>query len=182
MNGAIIDSIYNTFFKLKISHVYERSSRRLDVNDVALGEVLCVADARDLVLRVVHCLHGDSGRLSLAVGGALSARRDPQQFRLRLRGSGRVYVDPQLAGLRRRGVGATADFLFSGTFFPISLYPHWLAIIVACSPLYQSAALLRGFSLGVFSWTMIVHVAYLAAMGCLGLAIANKRFRRILAP
>ena len=41
MNGAVIDSLYNTFFKLKISHTYDPVlATPLDVTDIALGEVL----------------------------------------------------------------------------------------------------------------------------------------------
>ena len=40
MNGAVIDSIFNTFFRLKISHAYDAIlTTPLDVTDVALGEV-----------------------------------------------------------------------------------------------------------------------------------------------
>ena len=40
-------------------------------------------------------------------------------------------------------------FLFSTTFYPLSVYPRALQIVVECTPLYQAVALLRGFSLGV---------------------------------
>jgi lipooligosaccharide transport system permease protein len=73
-------------------------------------------------------------------------------------------------------------FLFSATFFPISLYPRWLGAIVAFSPLYQSAALLRGLDLGQFHWIMLVRVAYLVGLAAVGLTVAARRFRRILVP
>ena len=73
-------------------------------------------------------------------------------------------------------------FLFRATFFPISLYPHWLGAIIAASPLYQSATLLRGIALGQFQWLMIGRAAYLVAIGLAGLALAARRFRAILAP
>jgi lipooligosaccharide transport system permease protein len=73
-------------------------------------------------------------------------------------------------------------FLFSATFFPLSLYPTWLATIVQISPLYQSAALLRGFALGQFGWSLVAHTIYLVALGLGGLAVAGHRFRRILTP
>jgi lipooligosaccharide transport system permease protein len=73
-------------------------------------------------------------------------------------------------------------FLFSATFFPITLYPHWLGAIVSFSPLYQSAALLRGLALGQFHWVMMMRVAYLVALAFTGLWVAARRFRRILVP
>jgi lipooligosaccharide transport system permease protein len=73
-------------------------------------------------------------------------------------------------------------FLFSATFFPISLYPAWLGAIVSFSPLYQSAALLRGLDLGQFQWIMVLRVGYLLAIALVGLTLAAKRFQRILVP
>ena len=73
-------------------------------------------------------------------------------------------------------------FLFSATFFPISLYPAWLGAIVAFSPLYQAAALLRGLDFGQFGWIMILRVAYLAVLALIGLRVASRRFARILIP
>jgi lipooligosaccharide transport system permease protein len=73
-------------------------------------------------------------------------------------------------------------FLFSATFFPITLYPGWLQGLVRCSPLYQSAALLRGFSLGQIGPSSAVHIIYLVVMGLIGLVVASHRFRRILTP
>jgi lipooligosaccharide transport system permease protein len=73
-------------------------------------------------------------------------------------------------------------FLFSATFFPISLYPRWLGAIVSFSPLYQSAALLRSFDVGQFGWIMFVRVGYLLAIALVGLSLAARRFQRILVP
>jgi lipooligosaccharide transport system permease protein len=73
-------------------------------------------------------------------------------------------------------------FLFSGTFFPITQYPSWLGAIVSVSPLYQSAALLRGLDLGQFQWIMFMRMGYLLAIALVGLTIAARRFQRILVP
>lgn len=42
-------------------------------------------------------------------------------------------------------------FLFSATFYPLSVYPGWLQAIVRCTPLYQGVALLRGLDTSVLS-------------------------------
>ena len=65
---------------------------------------------------------------------------------------------------------------------PVTLYPAWLGAIVTISPLYQSAALMRGFSLGQFQWIMLFRAAYLLAIALVCLSIASRRFRKILAP
>ena len=63
-------------------------------------------------------------------------------------------------------------FLFSTTFYPLSVYPRALQIIVECTPLYQASVLLRGLTLGVVNPGLLWSIAYLTLIGAFGLAIA----------
>ena len=40
-------------------------------------------------------------------------------------------------------------FLFATTFYPLSVYPRWLQIVVECLPLYHAVELMRGLTTGV---------------------------------
>jgi lipooligosaccharide transport system permease protein len=71
-------------------------------------------------------------------------------------------------------------FLFSGTFFPIDLYPEPLRIAVQLTPLYHAVALLRAMTLGVVDPGVLVDVVYLAAMGLIGLLIVSRRLDKLL--
>ena len=71
-------------------------------------------------------------------------------------------------------------FLFSTTFFPLSVYPRWAAIIVEITPLYQSVTLMRGLTLGMVGPGLLWHVAYLGVMGVAGLYVAGRRVGRLL--
>jgi lipooligosaccharide transport system permease protein len=183
MNGAVIDSIFNTFFRLKISHTYDALlSTPLDVTDVALGEVLwALARAALYAASFIVCmvLLGDSGSLWVVLcwPAAILTSLTFGCVGLAACTYMRSWQDFDVVALVQLPL-----FLFSGTFFPISSYPHWLGALVSVSPLYQSAALLRGFALGQFQWIMIFRVGYLLAIALVGLAIATKRFRRILVP
>jgi lipooligosaccharide transport system permease protein len=73
-------------------------------------------------------------------------------------------------------------FLFSATFFPIDQYPDAVAWLVRVSPLYQGVALQRALVLGDLSPVLLLHVAYLAAMGGFGLSVAGRRLGRMLQP
>ena len=73
-------------------------------------------------------------------------------------------------------------FLFSATFYPLSVYPEWLQWVVRCTPLYQGVALVRAVDLGDFSWSLIGHAAYLAVMGAVGLAVTSRRLAQLLLP
>ena len=61
-------------------------------------------------------------------------------------------------------------FLFSGTFYPIDSYPPALQVFVRLTPLYQGVDLIRSLTVGAISPVLLVHVAYLAIMGTIGLA------------
>jgi lipooligosaccharide transport system permease protein len=71
-------------------------------------------------------------------------------------------------------------FLFSTTFYPLSVYPRALQIVVECTPLYQGVVLLRGLTLGVVGPELGWSVLYLAVMGAVGLAIAGRRISALL--
>jgi lipooligosaccharide transport system permease protein len=71
-------------------------------------------------------------------------------------------------------------FLFSATFFPISTYPDAIQWVVRFSPLYHAISLLRALNLGELGWIQLVNVGYLAALGVVGLAIAERRVGKLL--
>ncbi|MFI5035097.1 MAG: ABC transporter permease [Acidimicrobiales bacterium] len=183
MNGAVIDSIFNTFFRLKISRAYDAIlSTPLDVTDVALGEVWwALARAAIYAASFIICMAvlGDAGSawVVLCWPAAIVTSFAFSCLGLAACTFIRSWQDFDLVALVQLPL-----FLFSATFFPISLYPRWLGAIVAFSPLYQSAALLRGLALGQFHWIMTMRVGYLVALAGAGLWFAARRFRRILVP
>lgn len=183
MNGAMIDTIFNTFFRLKISHSYDSIlATPLDVTDVALGEVWwALARAAIYSASFIICMIalGDAGSawVVLCWPAAILTSLAFSSIGLAACTYIRSWQDFDLIALVQLPL-----FLFSGTFFPISLYPRWLGAIVAFSPLYQSAALLRGLALGQFHWFMVWRVGYLLVIAVAGLWIAAQRFRRILLP
>jgi lipooligosaccharide transport system permease protein len=70
--------------------------------------------------------------------------------------------------------------LFSATFYPLSVYPRPIQIVVECTPLYQGVALMRGLTVGVVGPGLLWHAAYLALMGLAGLQVAGLRISRLL--
>ncbi len=179
MNGAMIDSIFNTFFKLKISHSYDALlPTPLDVTDIALGEVCgrwrappCTRRRSSSAWR--RWATPGAPWVILCWPGAILTSLTFSCMGLAACTYMRTWQDFDLVTLVQLPL-----FLFSGTFFPITLYPHWLGAIVSVSPLYQSAALLRGFSLGQFDWIMIFRAAYLLAIALVSLYVTARRFQR----
>jgi len=181
MNGAVFDSTFNVFFKLKYAKLYDSVlATPLGPRDVALGEIswalirgllysvafLIVATAAGMVTSWWALLAIPAASLIgyafAAVGmAATTFMRSWQDF---------DYV--QLALLPM--------FLFSATFYPLSTYPDGLQWVVQATPLYHGVALVRDLMLGDVAAGMFVHVAYLGAMGVIGTVFAARRIERLL--
>lgn len=71
-------------------------------------------------------------------------------------------------------------FLFSTTFYPLSVYPGWLQTVVTWTPLYHAIELMRGLTLGVVDWGMLGHVAYFAVLAAVGTVVAARRLGKLL--
>ncbi|MGG5751117.1 ABC transporter permease [Zafaria sp. Z1313] len=73
-------------------------------------------------------------------------------------------------------------FLFSGTFFPLSVMPWFLQWIGWISPVWHGAELGRVLSYGHAEplWLSIVHVLYLAAVAAAALVAARRIYARRL--
>jgi lipooligosaccharide transport system permease protein len=183
MNGAVLDTTFNFFIKLKYSHTYDAMlATPLGVRDVAVGEVLSALlrgafySTAFLVAMVAFSLVS-SWWAVLAVPAALLIAFAFAGAGLGLTTFMRSWVDFDYVNL-----ALVPMFLFSATFFPLSRYPDALQVVIKVTPLYQGVALLRGLTLGAISWTMLLNVLYLAVMGMIGVRLATKRLARKLQP
>jgi lipooligosaccharide transport system permease protein len=71
-------------------------------------------------------------------------------------------------------------FLFSATFYPLSVYSPAAQWIVRLTPLYHGVAMCRAFSAGELSWGLLGDAAYLLAMGAIGLIVSSRRLGVLL--
>ena len=71
-------------------------------------------------------------------------------------------------------------FLFSATFFPLSVYPESLQWLVKLMPLYHGVEIQRGLLLGDVSLGLLWSVLYLVALCALGLWGASRRISTLL--
>jgi lipooligosaccharide transport system permease protein len=183
MNGAIFDTTFNFFIKLKYMHTYDAMlASPLGVRDVAAGEVLSALlrgafySTAFLAAMLVFGLVS-SWWAVLAVPAALLIAFAFAGAGLGLTTFMRSWVDFDFVN-----IALVPMFLFSATFFPLSRYPEALQVVVKLTPLYQGVAIERGLTLGVVSWTMLLNAAYLAVMGWAGLRLAAHRLARKLQP
>ncbi len=183
MNGALFDSTFNIFFKLKIAKTYEAIlSTPMSVGDIALGELtwsLMRAGLYSGAFMVVMAALGYvvTPWVALCYPAALLI-----SFAFSATGMAATSYMRSWQDFDKVSLAIIPLFLFSATFYPLSVYPAWLQVVVQCTPLYQGVALIRGLDAGLFSWSLLGHAAYLAIMGTTSLAITGRRFAQLLTP
>ena len=181
MNGAIMDSTFNVFFKLRHAKLYDSMlATPIGPRDIAVGEIgwaVLRGALYSAAFLVVALLAGmvTSWWALLALPAAV------------------------LIGLAFAAVGMFATtfmtswqhfdyitlaiqpmFLFSATFFPLSTYPEGIRWLVQATPLYHGVTLERGLMLGEVSWALAGHTAYLVVLGVIGALGAARRIERLL--
>ena len=68
-------------------------------------------------------------------------------------------------------------FLFSATFFPLTVYPEPLQWFIQALPLWHGVELVRGLTTGELTSATVGHVAYFLAMAGLGVVVTTRRLR-----
>ena len=181
MNGAIFETSFNFFYKLKYVKLYDAVlATPIGVADIALGEIAWAlirgtlyAFGFIIVMAVLGLVISPWALLALpaamligftfaAVGTAASTFvRSWQDFDLVL-----TVMIPL--------------FLFSATFYPITLYPGLLQVVMQLTPLYHGVDLLRSLTTGVIGPSILVDLAYLVVLGAAALALAARRLEGLL--
>jgi lipooligosaccharide transport system permease protein len=70
-------------------------------------------------------------------------------------------------------------FLFSATFYPLSVYPAPIQWVVQALPLWHGVELMRQISIGVFTPTLGAHLLYFTGMILCGVAFTTLRLRSL---
>lgn len=181
MNGSVLETTFNIFFKLKFGNVYEGIlTTPMNPRDIAIGEIgwaLLRGALYSIAFLVVMVIMGltENWWALLTVPGAVLIGFAFGSVGLAACTYMRSWQDFDLVSL-----ATIPMFLFSATFYPLDVYPPFLQTIARLSPLYHGTEMLRAFSLGVFDWTLAVHIAYLVVMGMIGARIASRRLDGLL--
>jgi lipooligosaccharide transport system permease protein len=183
MNGAVIDSTYNVFFKLKITKSYDAVlSTPMMVGDIVRGE-LSWAMARGAIYGAAFlCVMAGLGYVDSPWAFLCYPSAMLLAFAFAATGMAVTTYMRTWSDLDMVSLALVPFFLFSSTFFPLTVFPGALQLVVRFTPLYQGVAMLRGFDLGLFNWALLGHTVYLLTMGLTGLAIASRRMAKLLLP
>lgn len=180
-NGALLDSTYNVFFKLRFEKLYDQVlATPLRTVDIARAEIAwgqlrggTYSAAFLLVMAAMGLISSWWAVLALPaallIGFAFSA------VCMALTTYMKTWQDFDKITLVQLPM-----FLFSATFFPITSFDGWLRWLIECTPLYRGVVLCRELTTGAISWASAVSVVYLVLMGLAGMALVRRRLDRLL--
>ena len=181
MSGALAETTYNFFGKMKYLRLYEGViATPVQPIEIALGELGWAMLRGTLYsaafLGVMVAMDLTSAQRAVAafpaavlIGVAFGA------LGMALATFMRSWQDFDLMASAQ-----FALFLFSGTFVPAESYPAALRWLVEVTPLYRSVDLVRGITLGGAGWGQVVDVGYLLVASAVGVWVAGRRMGRLL--
>ena len=181
MNGAVYDATFGFFIKLKYAKLYDGMlATPLGPVDIALGEIgwallrggMYSAGFLGIMLIVGSI---SSAWALLALPAALFVAFAFASIGIASTSFMRSWQDFDLVQL-----AVLPMFLFSATFFPLSVYPPAVQWLVQAFPLYHAVSLIRGLTTGIVSWSALGHVAYFAVMATVGFMVASRRLTTLL--
>ena len=180
-NGALLDSTYNVFFKLKYDKLYDQMlATPLSTADIARGEIVWgqlrggTYSAAFLVVMLALGLI-DSWWAVLALPAALLIGFAFSSVCMALTTFMKSWQDFDKITLVQLPM-----FLFSATFFPVTAYDGALRWVVECTPLYRGVVLCRELTTGTVTWDSAISVVYLVVMGLIGMLVVRRRLDKLL--
>jgi lipooligosaccharide transport system permease protein len=181
MNGAVYDSTFNLFFKIKYNRTYEAMlATPLGPFDLAIGQVSWALLRGGLYAVGFFAVMLGMGLVVspwalLVVPAALLIGLGFAAIGMAATTFMRSWQDFDLVMLALMPM-----FLFSTTFFPLSVYPPALRVLVQCFPLYHGIEIMRALSAGVVDVSILGHLAYYVIMAVFGVLVSARRLSKLL--
>lgn len=180
MNGAIYDSTWNVFFKMHFGKVYQvMLSSSMGPLDVALGEIswallrgLTYSLGFMAIVTPLGLVTSWWGFLAIPAATLIA-------FGFASMGMAITSYMKNFQQMQWINFFLLPMFLFSGTFFPVSVYPEWIQAIVKALPLWQGVELVRSFTLGNIGPEVVGHILYFLVMIAAGLLFTTNRLRAL---
>jgi lipooligosaccharide transport system permease protein len=180
MNGAIYDSTMNVYFKLKHDRIYHGMlATSLGPMDVALGEIgwallrgLSYAIGFMAIVAPLGLIPSVWG--ILAIPAAVLIAFGFASFGMAVTSYMKSWQQLEIVN-----VVLLPMFLFSGSFYPLSVFPDWLQTVIRLFPLAHAIDLVRGLTLGNISWALVGHAMYFVVMIVVGLFFTTKRLNAL---
>ena len=180
MNGAIYDSTMNVFFKLNHDRIYHGMlATSMGPLDVALGEIgwallrgFSYASAFMVVAIPLGLIPSIWG--ILAIPAAVLIAFGFASCGMAITSYMKSYQQLEIVNMLLLPM-----FLFSGSFFPLSVFPEWLQFTANLLPLTHAINLVRGLCLGNINMALAGHAMYFVIMIICGLFFTTKRLNAL---
>lgn len=181
MNGAVYESTFNIFFKIRYGNTYKSIlATPVAPGDIATGEIVwslfrgaLYSAGFIVVMALMGLVRSPLGLLALPatllIGFAFGAVGMAATTFMR------SWQDFDLVNMVTLPL-----FLFSGTFYPLDVYPEFFRRLTQLSPLYHGTELIRSLTLGVFDSGLWVNVGVLVGLGLAASAVIGRRLERLL--
>jgi lipooligosaccharide transport system permease protein len=180
MNGAIYDSTWNVYFKLHEGKIYHGMlATSLGPLDVALGEIL-TALIRGFAYAVGFMAVATPMGLIPSWWG-VSAIPAAVLIAFGFASIG-MAITSYFKSYQQMGlinISLLPIFLFSGSFYPLSVFPDWAQVIIKSLPLWHAIELIRNLSLGIINFSLLGHIAYFLVMIVVGLFFTTRRLNAL---
>jgi len=180
MNGALYDATWNVFFKMHFGKVYQvMLSSSLGPMDVALGEISWALIRGATYSIGFMAIVTPLGLVTSAWGLLAIPAATLIAFGFASVGMAITSYMKNFQQMNWVNFFLLPMFLFSGTFFPVSIYPEWIQMVVKALPLWQGVDLVRSLMLGIIDISVLGHIAYFVVMIALGLSFTTVRLRAL---
>lgn len=180
MMGAIMDATWNVFFKIHESRLYHAMlATSLGPMDVALGEIAWAllrgalySSAFMIVVTPLGLIESWWALLAIPAGALIG-------FGFAAIGMAATSYMTSFQHMGMINIVILPITLFSGSFFPLSILPSWIANIVRWTPLTQGIDLMRMLTLGTVDSSIWVHVLYFTIFIAGGLYFTTRRLNAL---
>lgn len=181
MNGAAFDATFNFYFKLKELKIFDSIiTTPVTIGNVVVGEAVWSvlrSTAYAVAFLILTVLFGLVASwwafliipIAALIGFAVSA------IGIFATTFVRNWHDFDYFSLVLQVL-----FIGSATFYPITVYPGWVQVIVQVTPLYHGVALCRSLALGAPQWADLGHLLVLLAFTAVFGWLANRRLEKSL--
>jgi lipooligosaccharide transport system permease protein len=182
MNGAVFETIFNVFFRLNFAKTYDGIlATPMGIKEIAIGEMLWAlmraslyAISMLILMTVLGLVLSPWALLALPLTLFVAAAFSAAGL------AGTAYLRTVQDFDIPMGLVVQPMFLFSGTFFPVSVYPLPIQIFMQATPLYHAINLVRGLTTGIVGWAQAWDFVYLLGFFVLAMWIAMRQMERKL--
>jgi len=180
MMGAVMDSTWNVFFKMHEARLYNAMlATSLGPMDVAIGEIswallrgALYSTAFMAIVTPLGLIESWWGLLAIPAGAVIG-------FGFASLGMALTSYMTSFQHMGMINIVLLPITLFSGSFFPLSVLPNWLANIVYWTPLTQGIELMRSLTLGTVDGSIFIHLAYFSVFIAGGLYFTTRRLNAL---